>query len=206
MVCGDVIGESVEMDMTAVVEVTLLSVEQRGDVIDVQREMELADGSIIRGKHAFPVDTLEWRAAEYGIDPADLDTLLDIVLHEPFLGEPDQPDMLLYDAPTVEEARAYHLARIDAVKAKSKKEMKAGPDSVRERIKQLSVVNPEAVSLKGNLVSKGREMARKDREEKAKSGLRSLFVDPGEQEEIRLARLRAKVYRPTTTLRQEAKK
>ncbi|GAA2618699.1 hypothetical protein SMC26_40260 [Actinomadura fulvescens] len=72
------------------------------------------DGSSIA--HVFPADTLEWRAAEYGIDPTDVDTLLDIVLHEPFLADPAPDAITLYNAPTIDDARAAHLARIDAVK------------------------------------------------------------------------------------------
>jgi hypothetical protein len=41
--------------------------------------------------HVFPKSTLDWRAAEYGIDPSDTATLLDIVLHEPFVPNPDDP-------------------------------------------------------------------------------------------------------------------
>lgn len=41
--------------------------------------------------HIFPKNTLAWRAAEYGIDPTDTETLLDIVLHEPFAPHPDDP-------------------------------------------------------------------------------------------------------------------
>lgn len=40
------------------------------------------------GGYVFPKDSLEWRAAEYGL--ADVDEILDIVLHEPYL--PDAPD------------------------------------------------------------------------------------------------------------------
>jgi hypothetical protein len=40
------------------------------------------------GGYVFPKDSLEWRAAEYGL--TDADEILDIVLHEPYL--PDAPD------------------------------------------------------------------------------------------------------------------
>lgn len=44
--------------------------------------------------HVFPHDTLEWRAAEYGL--TDVDEILDIVLHEPHLPEaPDRDDAAL---------------------------------------------------------------------------------------------------------------
>lgn len=39
--------------------------------------------------HIFPHSTLEWRSAEYGIDPEDIDTLLDVILHEPFIPDPN---------------------------------------------------------------------------------------------------------------------
>jgi hypothetical protein len=40
------------------------------------------------GGHVFPKETLEWRAAEYGL--TDVDEILDMILHEPHL--PDEPD------------------------------------------------------------------------------------------------------------------
>jgi hypothetical protein len=99
--------------------------------------MTRPDGS----KHAyvFPKFTLEQRAAEYGLDPADIETLLDIVLHEQFVhspgGEIEDPaaaqGMLspalvssgmarkgqlvptdLFNAPTIKHARDAHLARV----------------------------------------------------------------------------------------------
>ncbi len=97
--------------------------------------------------HVFPKNTLEWRAAEYGIDLADADTLLDVVLHEPHAPHPDDRlsadddpvaaaglmspapvsrgtvhagDLVpttLYTAETVEQAREAHLLRIQYTKA-----------------------------------------------------------------------------------------
>lgn len=40
------------------------------------------------GGHVFPKETLEWRAAEYGL--TDVDEILDVILHEPYV--PDTPD------------------------------------------------------------------------------------------------------------------
>lgn len=92
--------------------------------------------------HVFPQEALAWRAAEYGIDPSDTDTLLDIILHEPFLpdlgtlegaaadpaarpgltaaalgakGVAAEP-VQLHNAPTTKAARDAHLLRIDNVK------------------------------------------------------------------------------------------
>ncbi|QQM45207.1 hypothetical protein [Streptomyces liliifuscus] len=97
--------------------------------------------------HVFPKNTLAWRAAEYGIDPADIDTLLDVVLHEPFTPHPDDPvnggedpaaaagltsaapfargrvqagdrvPTTLYTAESTEKAREAHLLRIEHAKA-----------------------------------------------------------------------------------------
>jgi hypothetical protein len=41
--------------------------------------------------YIFPKATLENLAAEYGIDPAAVDDLLDIALHQPFAPSPDEP-------------------------------------------------------------------------------------------------------------------
>ncbi|MER7363270.1 hypothetical protein [Nonomuraea wenchangensis] len=49
------------------------------------------------GIHVFPNATLEWRSAEHAIDPDDVDTLLDVVLHEG--GLPDRSDPLAYQDP-----------------------------------------------------------------------------------------------------------
>jgi hypothetical protein len=97
--------------------------------------------------YLFPKATLEYRAGEYGIDPEDTETLLDIVLHEPFLPDLSDPashtsdpawqlgvrghalhplgriragDMVpadLWTASTIDDARTAHLARIDHVKS-----------------------------------------------------------------------------------------
>ncbi|MFB6776484.1 hypothetical protein ACFCX0_03425 [Streptomyces sp. NPDC056352] len=77
-------------------------------------------------KVLMPQNILEWRAAEYGIDPTDTETLLDIVLHEPHLpveepGE-DEPQAMrytdggptLWEADSTTKARDAHLARVAA--------------------------------------------------------------------------------------------
>jgi hypothetical protein len=84
--------------------------------------------------HAFPHSTFEWRAAEYGFDVDDVDGMLDVILHEPFLPDPDDPlarmDPVLskilddtHGMPGVwtpgvpaAERRAAHLERVAAVK------------------------------------------------------------------------------------------
>lgn len=106
-------------------------------------DMLKPDGTMHR--HVFPKFTLLQRAAEYGIDPAAVDDLLDVVLHEPYAPHPDDPDaedpagaagMLspalisrgttrkgdlipttLYTAATTAAAREAHLLRIQYAKA-----------------------------------------------------------------------------------------
>lgn len=52
-------------------------------------EYRRPDGTL--GGHLFPKDTLLWRALEYGIDINDVDTLLDVILHEPLIPDPTEP-------------------------------------------------------------------------------------------------------------------
>lgn len=84
--------------------------------------------------HAFPHSALEWRVAEYGFDPDDVATILDVILYEPYIPDPDDPFAWQHDAtrkvlektsglpqcwtPGVsdQERREAHLARIAAVK------------------------------------------------------------------------------------------
>jgi hypothetical protein len=91
--------------------------------------------------YIFPQSTLEWRAAEYDIDPEDTEALLDIVLHEPFKAPINKDDpalaagyvspavlaskgtrigdleaTTLFNAETVQDAREAHLLRIQHAK------------------------------------------------------------------------------------------
>lgn len=89
--------------------------------------------------YIFPQDSLLSRAAEYDIDPKDSETLLDIIMHEQFVNPDDDekaiPNMKspalknqgryrkgdlmptnLFNAATIDDARAAHLSRIDYAK------------------------------------------------------------------------------------------
>lgn len=121
-----------------------------GETLTWQVQMTDAEG---RGHvHVFPQETLTWRAAEYGIDPADTDTLLDIILHEPFLPDLSTPEaaaadpaahagltaailgtkgataepVQLHNAPTTKAARDAHLLRINDVKQTHHVQVPAG--------------------------------------------------------------------------------
>lgn len=152
----------------------------------------LDDGSTEEGCHVMPHDVLEWRAAEYGIDPSDVDTLMDIVLAEPYLTEEEQSTGAnLADAATVQEAREAHLAR--CAKAKLRHRMSTrGKDHKLNKIKQESPINPEAVQLKQELV----EHARGQHHEQS----RARRQDPEAQ---RVAHLRALVNDNRTSTRRD---
>lgn len=112
-----------------------------------------------RCQYIFPTDTLEWRAAEYGLDPLDLDTLLEIVLAEPYLDpDPEDPNLALFDAESVGEARDHHLKKVRKVVVDKDAD-------AWERAKKGAVMSYQAIKLKAEHVQRGRE-ARK--EEKAK--------------------------------------
>ncbi len=183
------------MDLNDIVDIRLLSVERKGEMIEVQRELLFADGSTMNGKHVFPQDTLEWRAAEYEIDPADTDTLLDMVLWEPLLDEDDEPDLDVHSAPTIRAARERHLERIAKRKGKAPKLRRLGADPVREAVKGMCVMNPEAVDIKKGIRDQTREKVQAARERQAKAGLRALMTPPDDAEAKRLAKLRAQLSR-----------
>lgn len=102
----------------------------------------------------FPHETLEWRAAEYGL--TDVTEILDMVLHEPHL--PDAPDrddaavraglvtstapdaepITLFNAPSTADALAAHRLRIADAKASRAQVHPSGKgadplDVIRER-------------------------------------------------------------------------
>lgn len=100
----------------------------------------------VQGVHIIPAEAFADRAAVYDLDPADVDTLLDILLHEPYMppqetpGRPpaetvlvatadglEEPAQLLrgsaheepvtvFNAPTVAHAREAHLTRVEQAK------------------------------------------------------------------------------------------
>ncbi|MEV4053046.1 hypothetical protein AB0J55_17825 [Amycolatopsis sp. NPDC049688] len=123
------------------------------------------DGTEIGHRHYLPADTLEWRAAEYDIDPADTATLLDIVLAEPHLSEEDwAAGHKLHDAPDIDTARRDHLARCARAKLRhristrtraSTKDTPAVPHPC-QRVADESPLHPEAIELKRQLVEQAR--------------------------------------------------
>ncbi len=143
-------------------------------VVAVQRLHD--DGTVQDGVHVFPADILEWRAAEYDVDPADTTTLLDIVLAEPYLTEEDHnTGSRLHDVGTVDGARADHLARCAKVKLRHRMTTR-GAKHPLDKIRREAVLHPDALAIKRELVRRSREEHR-----------RQSTVDP---EQARLSALR----------------
>lgn len=147
------------------------------------------DGTVDEGIHIFPKDILEWRAAEYGINPSDVDTLLDIVIAEPYLTPEDWTSgPQLYDeSVTVEQAREAHLARCARVKLLHRISTRAGkgsPGSPLQYVRDTHEMHPEALALKRQYVSRTQEQLQFERaEQRAPDGriraLRAALDTPG---------------------------
>lgn len=67
--------------------------------------------------YAFPHETLIYRSAEYGVDPSDADTLLDIVIHEHHFELSADDPTFLYNTDE-KTAREAHLARVAEAKTR----------------------------------------------------------------------------------------
>lgn len=149
-------------------------------------DMVKPDGTLHR--HVFPKFTLEQRAAEYGVDPAAVDDLLDIVLHEPYAPHPDDPDgedpagaagMLspalvsrgtvrkgelipttLYTAADTTAAREAHLLRIEHTK--QHRVHVAPPQGSKDPldiIRQAHGIDPDRVAAKAAAIEQRRLIA-----------------------------------------------
>lgn len=125
------------------------------------------DGSTSRTLYAFPHDTMEWRAAEYGIDPADTATLLDIVMAEPHLTAEDWAGgHQLHDAPDIDTARRDHLARCARAKLRCRMSTRA-KGSPAERIRTESPMGAEVIAVKREHVARVRAQEAQQRRQTA---------------------------------------
>jgi hypothetical protein len=104
--------------------------------------------------HVFPKAALEWRAAEYGISPADTDTLLDVILHEQLFDEEtaEAAKNSLAAAASTADARQAHLARITASKQGGERIVLDGKDSPLDTIRARPGIDMDGVRVKRELV------------------------------------------------------
>lgn len=103
--------------------------------------------------HVFPKSTLEWRAAEYGLDPADVDTLLDVVLHEQLLDEETAAGAVnsLFTVRSTADARSAYLDRISAWKQRERIVLD-GKSRVLDVIRARPEITSDGVRAKRELV------------------------------------------------------
>ena len=167
-----------------------------GVELDEQRQLwyaalTIADdtGATTRMAYAFPTDTMEWRAAEYGIAPGDTATLLDLVLAEPHL-TPEEwaTGHQLHTAPDLDTARRDHIARCASAKLRCRMSTRT-KDSPLDRVRTESVMHPEVIALKAEVVAQARAAQAIGRRKAA----RAARVESGEE---RAARLREQFFAP----------
>lgn len=100
--------------------------------VHIQRD----DGA--KGIHMMPKSTLDFRAAEYGIDPTDVDTLMSIILHEPYMpveeptAQNPTPMAPLMQVDSTTAAREAHLARVKNCSAQFEVKGSKGLDAIRK--------------------------------------------------------------------------
>jgi hypothetical protein len=148
------------------------AVEDRGHYWQVLYDVTLDDGAVTGHGHSIPKITLEWRAAEYNLDPVeDFETILDIVLTEPYIASDEQvgtvPGEELYDAPDIATARARHVSRCAraklACRLSTRKAANATaakgdqPANPLDLIRRTAVIDPLVVEVKKEHVRRSRE-------------------------------------------------
>lgn len=147
-------------------------VQDHGHYWQVLYDLTRDDGTVTGHGHSIPKDTLEWRAAEYGLDPeTEFETILDVVLAEPYIAIDEQVGSVvgeeLYDAPDIATARARHLARCARAKLTHRistrkaigKTTNGSIDVANplDLIRNTAVIDPLVVKIKKEHVRQGRE-------------------------------------------------
>jgi hypothetical protein len=175
------------------VKITIDGVER-----DDRRELWLAAvtvtddaGTTTRLGHAFPLDAMEWRAAEYGIASTDRATLLDIILTEPHLTAEDwATGHRLHDAPDIDTARQDHLARCAKAKLRCRLSTR-GKGSPLDRVRAESILHAEVIAVKAEVVAQARVQEAAKR--RAAARVASAAAESGAD---RAARLRRQFFPP----------
>jgi hypothetical protein len=165
---------------------TILEVQDWGDkwqvvyIIEHVPDPEDEDQQVWaeQGGHCFPKDIFEWRAAEYGIDPTDMDTLIDIVLSEPFLEDSDfPPGEGLFDAPDISLAREAHKSRCARGKLRGRITTRgkiAHKDGILFKMRTESLMDKEVIDVK-------KEHVRRQRQSVVPSQMKMMSASSGEQ-------------------------
>jgi hypothetical protein len=149
---------------------SIREVQDWGERWQVLYDVEQDDGTFTTHGHCFPKDTMESRAAEYGIDPSETETLLDIVLAEGFFTQEDvAAGEELYAANTIEEARQAHLARCARVKLRIRlttrptaAARKAQTEHPLDPVRLSSPMEADVIQLKREFVAQRRMVHRRE--------------------------------------------
>lgn len=100
---------------------------QMGDMFVLAVEVIDDDGTSKMVAQHIPADTFEWRAVEYGIDPTDMDTLIEIVIHEPYINMTADDPLMIHNTDDQQAARNHHLNKIRARFTKKPKGLRGKP-------------------------------------------------------------------------------
>lgn len=111
------------------IEILSARINEESGRYEVAKRITNDDGTQRMELQIFAPETLEWRAGEYGIDPTDVDTLVDIVLYENHMEVP-RP---LWNAPDRATARAQLLSGLQSTKASTQKKSVAALTKANRR-------------------------------------------------------------------------
>lgn len=172
----------------------------------IEQKITQTDGSTQNLIYVLPMDTIEWRCAEYGYDPInDLDFLTDSILIEPHVDDVDNSHAdFLYNSDTIEKAKAAHQARfrthlsqvqlVDNPAAGALADatsVSKGKPGVRDVFRRHSPLDPEVLQIKADHVRRHHSRLAADRAAKTAAILGPIPARPGPEE------YRRRLYRPT---------
>lgn len=181
-------------------------VQDRGHYWQVVYDVRYEGGAVAEHGHSIPKETLEWRAAEYDLDPdVDFEQILDIVLAEPYIDQTESPGTVageeLHDAPDIETAKSRHVSRCARAKLKYRISTRANKAAARasdalsnplDIIREQAVIDKDVVLVKKEYVKRLREKTRERKVETSKDrlarisrellGMEFNVVDPGVQD------------------------
>ena len=133
----------------AATKVVIDEVKKTEEYWELHSTQTYADGSTRPHVTFLPPETFEYRAAEYNIPLSEIDTLVDIVVCERFLGrEVYDAEEGLYNAPDIKTAREHMLTNIARVKLKHRVSTR-GPDHPLNAIRRQVSTTPASMAVKG---------------------------------------------------------
>lgn len=155
--------------------IRLIEMRQTGRLLQVRRQVDQPDGSVVDGWHVFPIETLAFRAGEYGVPISSPESLLELVLAEGLeeFWEDDEHKATPYlvSAPSADRGRAWHLQRLAAVQAEhagrprrtnaqQEAASRVRDTSVREEVVRAADLDPELAELAAELLERDLPAAR----------------------------------------------